>query len=169
MSLELHATLEVFFLILIGALGVALSFQKLLIVWPLVVLYGALVWRYSMSYLLASKLLFPKWIHYTLWFFHIPLAFSFSYPRIFILEMIVFLLMETWVFAQMAIALREPRLLLRKMKIALVEALLALFALAGVLFTEYTQLILILWGIVAIDITLYIIFSRQMYHVPQDI
>ncbi len=170
MSSQKRAAAKIALFVVFGVIGVAIALQNLMLVWPLVIIYGTLVWKEYASHSFVSKVLpahtiIQKMLHAVLLFLHLSLAFSFAHPGYFSILILAFLLFEMLTYTLRLPSMQNPAVVFRKLKITTVEALLALFAFLGVFF-GYAQLALIIWCIVVTDITIYSILFRKTYAVP---
>ena len=167
MSLPKKAAAEVLLFAVFGIIGTAIAREHLLLVWPLVLIYGTMVWKGYVSHPLVSKVIAPhtmvqRMLHVILFLLHLSLAFSFAHPSYFSILMLAFLLTETFAYTLQLSFAHNPATLFRKVKINTLEALLALFAFVGIFF-EYTQFTLVMWGILLVDISVYTILLRGIY------
>lgn len=170
MSSPKRAAAKIALFVVFGIIGTVVASQHLMLVWPLVIVYGTLAWKEYASYSFVSKVIpahtiIQKMLHMILFFLHISLAFSFAHPEYFSILMLAFLLFETLTYTLKLSSMRKPAAVFRKIKMNTVEALLALLAFLGVFF-GYAQLTLIIWCIVVTDISIYSILFRKMYAVP---
>ena len=170
MRVSKQAVTEASLLAGFGIIGTTIVLPHLLLVWPLVVIYGVMTWQEYASRSLVSKIIAPTTIiqrilHMALFLLHLSLAFSFAHPGYFSFLMLTLLLVETFAYTLRLPLAQKPAPLFRKIKINTIEALLALFAFAGIFF-EYTQFTLIMWSILLVDISVYTILLRKVYTVP---
>ncbi len=170
MSLPKKAVAEVLLFAVFGIIGTSIALQHLLLVWPLVLIYGTMVWKGYVSHSLVSKVITPhtlvqRTLHLILFLLHLSLALSFAHPGYFSILMLALLLVETFAYTLRFPLAQNPASLFRKIKINTIEALLALFAFMGVFF-EYTQFTLVMWGILLVDISVYTILLRGVYATP---
>ncbi len=170
MSSQKRAVARVFLFVVFGIVGIVVALQHLMLVWPLIIIYGTLVWKGYASHSFVSKVIpshtiIQRMLHAILFFLHLSLALSFDHPEYFSILILTFLLLETLTYTLKLTSVPKPALLFRKIKLNVVESLLALFAFVGVFF-EYTQFALIVWCILITDISIYSILFRKMYAVP---
>lgn len=170
MSSSRKATAQIILFVLFGIVGIVVALQQLMLVWPLIIVYGTLVWKgYAsqafVSNVIPANTIIQRMLHAILFFLHLSLAFSFAHPEYFSILMLAFLLFETLMYTLRLSSIQKPAFLFRKIKINTVEALLTLFAFVGVFF-GYAQLALIIWCILLTDISIYSILFRRMYAVP---
>ena len=170
MSSQKRAAAKIALFSVFGVVGVVIAVQHLMLVWPLVIIYGTLTWKEYASHSFVSKVIpahtiIQRMLHGLLLFLHLSLVFSFSHPEYFSILILAFLLFEMLTYTLKLPSMQNPATVFRKIKINTVEALLALFAFLGVFF-GYAQLTLIIWCIVVTDISIYSILFRKMYVVP---
>lgn len=170
MSSQKRAVAGASFFIVFGIVGITLALQHLMLVWPLIIVYGTLVWNGYASHSFVAKVIpshtiIQRMLHAILFFLHLSLALSFSHPEYFSVLVLAFLLFETLTYVLRLPSVPRPALLFRKIKINMIESLLALLAFVGIFF-EYTQFSLIVWSILLTDISIYSIFFRKMYAIP---
>ncbi len=167
MSSSRKAVAQITLFAVFGIIGVVIALRQLMLVWPLLIVYGMLVWKGYASRPFVSKVIpahtiIQRMVHVILFFLHVSLAFSFARPMYFSILMLTFLLFETLTYTLKPSSAQKAASLFRTIKINTVEALLALFAFVGVFF-GYAQLALILWCILLTDISIYSILFRKMY------
>ena len=170
MSSQKSVVAKIALFIVVGSIGMVIAAQHLMLVWPLIIIYGTLAWKEYASHSFVSKVIpahtiIQKMLHVILLFLHLSLAFSFAHPEYFSVLILTFLLFETLTYTLKLSSLQEPAIVFRKIKINTVEALLAVFAFLGVFF-GYAQLTLIVWCILVTDISIYSILFRKTYAVP---
>ena len=170
MSFLRNPATKIILFVVFGIIGIAIARQQLMLIWPLIIVYGTLVWKGYASHSFVSKVIpahtiIQKMLYAILFSLHLSLAFSFAHPAYFSILMLTFLLFETFTYTLKLSSMQKPESLFRKIKINMAEALLALFAFVGVFF-GYAQLALIIWCILLTDISIYSILFRRMYAVP---
>lgn len=170
MSSQKRAVAKTALFVVFGIIGIVIALQHVLLVWPLIIVYGTLTWKEYASHSFVSNVIpahtiIQKMLHVVLFFLALSLAFSFAHPEYFSILILTFLLFETLTYTLKLSSMQKPEDVFRKIKINIVEALLALFAFLGVFF-GYAQLTLIIWCIVVTDISIYSILFRKMYVVP---
>ncbi|HQU08149.1 MAG: hypothetical protein B7X04_03960 [Parcubacteria group bacterium 21-54-25] len=148
-------------------LGSIYAWKTLLIVWPLVVIYLMFAWKEYVSGQLLFKMTFSRWplrevLTVTEIVLYFALAASFAHPEYFSILMLGALLFEALIYMLGLTITEESTSIYRKVKMNIVEALLALAAFIGMFFS-YTQIVLVLWGIIVTDITIYAILFRKVY------
>ena len=153
----------------LGTLGAVYAWQTLLVSWPLVVIYMMFVWKeYESARLLLKVLRSRRLARWALTaaepILYAVLAATFAYPAYFAVLMIGALLFEALVFMLGFTNTEELASIQRKVKMNIVESLLALLAFVGAFFS-YTQIALVFWGILITDITIYSVFFRNVYTV----
>ncbi len=153
----------------LGTLGAVYAWRSLLVSWPLVVIYMMFAWKeYASAPLLLKVLRSRRLARWALTVadpvLYAVLAAVFAYPAYFAILMIGALLFEALVFMLGFTKTEELTSIQRKVKMNIVESLLALLAFIGTFFS-YTQIALVFWGILVTDITIYSIFFRNVYTV----
>ncbi len=160
--------LKAFYAVALAAIGLAFGHPALLVVWPLFVVYLMLAWKEYATYeplfqkgqsrvrmLWRGTMFAAELAVYAL------LAASFPHPLRFAVLMSAFLLIETIGYAAELATHKDCVLLRRKMKMNIAGLLLALVVLVSV-HLVYTQVLLIFWGILSTDITLYFLVFRNV-------
>ncbi len=167
MILQKKAVAEVLFFVVFGIFGIVVALQHLMLVWPLIIIYGTMVWKRYASPSLIPKGILPhtiiqRMLYMVIVFLHLSLALSFSNPGYFSILMGTLILFETLAYTLTLPFVPKPAPLFQKIKINIIEALLTVFALVGIFF-GYAQLTLIIWSILLMDISIYFILFRKMY------
>ena len=85
MSFQKRAAAKIALFVVFGVIGVVIAVQHLMLVWPLVIIYGTLTWKEYASHSFVSKVIpahtiIQRMLHALLLFLHLSLVFSFSHP-----------------------------------------------------------------------------------------